>query len=383
MTMRIVHIALCGVLLAGCGGLRLPEPLKGLPGDWPVFGKTPTRTNATDLIVTPPLTLAWEHDITSGMGTGSPLVIDSVLIVTNLRGELHCINITSGKRIGWAAIGDGVQGSPAIEGSTAYIATANSRESLVAYNLFEGKPLWKKEYGDIEVTPLLLGRRLYFGNTAGMFFCVDKSTGDLEWRFRLPGNTTFKGIRSTATTDGARVFFGAEDGTIYALDATNGAEGWSRTTGAPVFASPALHENILYCGNKNGTLFALNASDGSIIWKFEAGGSIYATPAFTQNLLIIGTTAGTLFGLDRTDGAIQWKQEINSVINSSAAIAGGVAYLGTLKRELLAVNIQDGTVVWKHVLNGRIKTSPAIAHGKVFVATDDKLIHAFKEEQAK
>ena len=88
------------IAIAGCAGIKLPDPLKIDDRDWSTFGKTQARTNATIEIVAPPLQLAWEHDITSAMGNGSPIVIDSIVIATNMRGELYGINANTGKWIG-------------------------------------------------------------------------------------------------------------------------------------------------------------------------------------------------------------------------------------------------------------------------------------------
>jgi outer membrane protein assembly factor BamB len=364
--------------LVGCAGLKLANPLRIDDADWSSFGKTQQRTNATNEIVAPPLALAWEHDITTGMGYGSPIVIDTTVIVTNMRGELYGISANSGKRIGWVTLGESFHGSPVIDRNIAYMASAHARESVVAFDLLEGKTLWKQEYGDIEVTPLLFNARLYFGNTAGVFFCVDKEKGELEWKFRLPENSKRKGIRSSATVSGEFIIFGAEDGSIYALDAKYGTERWSYNTGAPIGASPAVNNDVVFCGNADGNLFALNATDGKLVWKFSCGASIYATPSFTSSAVLIGTTGGNLFGLNYKDGAKVWSTEFNSVINSSAVVSGNVAYVGTLRKELAAVNIANGVIVWRDTLQGRIKTSPAVAHGKLFVATDDKMILAFK-----
>ncbi|MBX2992708.1 MAG: PQQ-binding-like beta-propeller repeat protein [Bacteroidetes bacterium] len=380
---KLLHYTLVVLLFLaiGCGGLRIPPPFKAGNDSWGMFGGTPGRTNVAEQSVQPPLTLAWQHDITSGMGSGSPLVIGNVVLVTNLRGELHGIDAETGKRIGWLNIGDAIKGSPAVDGNVVYIAIANSRESLVAYDLLEGKYLWKKEFGDLEVTPLFLNNRLYFGNTSGVFFCVDKETGEHDWRFRLPDNSTRKGIRSSATVDGALVIFGAEDGSIYALDAKNGAEQWSYNTGASVFAAPAVSNGTLFCGNSTGTFSALNSQTGNVLWQFDAGAPIYATPSFPQHLVLIGTTAGTLYALNVRDGSVAWRTELNSVINSSAVVSGDVAYVGTLKKELYAVQTTTGAILWKETLKGRVKTSPAVAGGKVFVSTDDKLLLAFTSKE--
>ena len=386
--MKIEIIRHCAVLLlllaiAGCAGLKLADPLKPDKNDWPTFGRTQDRINATDEIVSPPLQLAWEQDISSGMGFGSPVVIDSIVIVTNMKGELYAFNANTGKRIGWVNVGDAIHGSPVIESTIAYIGTTNSRESLVAYDLMDGKAIWKKEYGDIEVTPLLLDHKLYFGNTAGMFFCVDNQKGEQVWKFRLSENTKQKGIRSSATTSDSLIIFGAEDGSVYALDIVHGSERWSYDTDAPVFAAPAVYNRIVYCGNDNGDFFAINSKDGTLAWKFKAGGSIYATPSFGSDLVLIGTTAGKLYALDAANGVERWSREFSSVINSSAIVSGNVAYVGTLKKELCAINITDGSVIWSKTLEGRIKTSPAVARGKVFVATDDKTILAFSPSEKK
>lgn len=384
MMMKRLSIGLfIAVSLLGCAGLRLPDPLRVGAGDWPFFGRTQARTNATNEMITPPLKLVWEEDITTSTGYGSPIIIDSIVLITNMKGELTALNANTGKKFGWVTLGDAIHGSPVIENNVAYVAVTNSRESLVAFDLQQGKVLWKEEYGDIEVTPLLVRGKLYFGNTAGFFFCVDKEKGELAWKYRIPDNTKRKGIRSSATTDDTLIIFGAEDGSLYALDAKYGSERWSYNTGAPVFASPALNNGLVICGNADGALVALDARTGGLVWKFNAGTSIYATPSFTNQLTLIGTTGGKLYALRTKEGSMVWSREFNSVINSSAVVSGNVAYFGTLKKELYAVNVDDGSVVWSETLEGRVKTSPAIASGKLFVATDDKSLRAFAPVQSK
>ena len=370
--------ALSLLLFSSCAGLKLSDPLKVSLRDWPTFGNTQQRINATNELVAPPLTLVWEQDITSGMGNGSPIIIDSTVIVTNMRGEMYAINASTGKRIGWVTLGDAIQGSPVIDGNVAYIAVANSRESLVAFDLLEGKSIWKQEYGDIEVTPLLFDNKLYFGNTAGMFFCVEKEKGERVWRFKLSENAKRKGIRSSATVSDGRIIFGAEDGSVYALDAKTGSEVWSYDAGAPIVASPAAFDNVVFVGTLEGMFIALDGKEGKKLWQFNAGSSVYATASFTSTLTLFGTTGGVLFALNTRDGSLVWSTEFNSVINSSAVVSGKTAYVGTLKKELYAINTENGAILWQQTLQGRIKTSPAVAQGMVFVATDDKLILAFK-----
>ncbi len=364
--------------LVGCSGLRLDQPMKWSAKDWPMFGRTPMRTHATNELVAPPLTLAWGEDISSSMGYGSPIIIDSTVIITNLRGELYMFNALTGKRLGWVSLGEGIHGSPVFEGSVAYVAAANTRESLIAYDVVEGKALWKRDYGDIEVTPLLLDNKLYFGTTAGAFFCVERFQGEREWSFRLPDNRKRKGIRSSAVAFENVIIFGAEDGNVYALDAKTGRELWSYDTGSPIFASPAICNGVVFVGNMAGRFFALDAKTGTELWHTFTGAAIYAAASIAEDVVLIGTTGGRFLALAANDGDMRWSVAFNSVINSSAVVSGNIVYIGTLKKGLYALKLQDGSIVWKETLNGRIKTTPAVAYGRLFVGTDDRMLLAFQ-----
>ena len=85
-----------------------------------------------------------------------------------------------------------------------------------------------------------------------------------------------------------------------------------------------------------------------------------------------------MYAFDALNGTIVWKTDLGSVINSGGLVAGNILYLGTLKKTLFGLDVSDGKVVAKQEVDGRIKTSPALAHGMLFVATDDRLILAFR-----
>jgi outer membrane protein assembly factor BamB len=328
--------------------------------------------------VPPPLTLEWDYDITGGIGNGSPLIVDSVLMIGNLRGELYAINAYTGKRMGWVDLGDAIQGTPIIDGNVAIVTLSNTDLSLVAFNLSEGKAQWRMEYGDIEASPLLHNKKIFAGNVEGAFYCVDLTTGAQLWKFELPDNAKRKGIRSSAAGSDVSITFGADDGYLYALDAERGIQMWRHNTGASVVGSPCIANGNVYVGNLGGTVCCVDLHSGKTRWQFEAGASIYASPSFADSKIFIGTTSGMMYALDATTGALVWKTDLGSVINSSAVVAGNVLYVGTLKKMLFGLNIADGTPVLKQEVPGRIKTSPAVAHGRLFVATDERLILSFR-----
>lgn len=369
---------LCATLVGGCSGLRLPHPLSIGPSDWTMFGKTGERMDATTETITPPLTLAWDYDVTGGIGKGSPLVVDSVLLVGNMRGELHAVNSYTGKRIGWVDLGDAIESSPTLDGNIAVVSLSNTRLSLVAFDLLEGKAAWKMPLGDIEASPLIFGRRIYVGNTSGTLFCVQPSTGETLWKFELPRNNTHEGIRSAAAASDSSVVFGAEDGVLYCLNPETGNLKWEYDSKGPIVSTPCIGEGRVYIGNLNGTLSAVSMESGALLWKSETNAGIYASASYAEDKVFIGTTGGEMYAFDGANGNVAWKTSLGSVINSGGLVAGNILYVGTLKKTLFGLDISDGKVVAREEVEGRIKTSPALAHGMLFVATDDRLILAFK-----
>lgn len=378
--MRSRLLILTGLLLlAGCTGLRMERYLYPRAEDWPTFARTAGHTASASGALSPPLTLAWTQDIAAGMGNGSPVVVDSVVFVGNLRGELCALSVSTGKQIGAVSLGEAIQGSPVIDGSVAFVPLSNSQHSITAFELFTGKPRWRKSYGDVEVTPCIAAQRIFFGNTAGTFFSIERATGDVRWKFELPDNTTLKGIRSSPAADSGTIVFGGDDGRVYALDAETGAQRWTFDTGGPVLASPLIVSGTVFVGNRLGTFFALNLASGRQAWESHTGAPIYANAVPAGDIVIVGNLAGEAFGFRESDGMRAWRTDLGGPINAGGAVAGMTVYIGTMKKQIYGLNTADGAITWKAEAGGRIRTSPAVAFGGLFVATDEHDLLAFRE----
>jgi hypothetical protein len=68
------------------------------------------------------------------------------------------------------------------------------------------------------------------------------------------------------------VYFGGDDGNVYAVDATTGNQIWKHATGGPVPSTPAVADGVVYVGSYDGKFYALNAKTGGTKWKFATGG---------------------------------------------------------------------------------------------------------------
>jgi polyvinyl alcohol dehydrogenase (cytochrome) len=113
------------------------------------------------------------------------------------------------------------------------------------------------------------------------------SAGDLprlklKWAFGFPDDLHAMSQPSIA---GGRVFVGSESGAVYALDASTGCTYWSfkadgtvRTAtsiGTMSFASPVIEQpptvrTFVFFGDQNGYVYALDAGTGALRWKVRA-----------------------------------------------------------------------------------------------------------------
>jgi outer membrane protein assembly factor BamB len=375
----ISAVFLLATAVAGCGGLRLSTPLHVREGDFSMYGRSRERINRLPVLIAPPLTLEWTQDLTAGIGDGSPVLVDSVLFVGNLRGELYALNARTGARMGWVSLGNAIQGTPLIDGNLAIVALSGPREALVAYDLLEGRVRWKQILGDMQVSPLLIDTRVYTANTSGTFFCVDRATGEVRWTFEIPGNTTLKGIRSTPAGTDSGVVFGADDGAVYHLDAVTGKLRWRIKGGAPIQAPVVISRNTAFVTTLRGTIMAMDIASGTVRWTGETGHPVFGPLVVDSIRAVVGTTGGKVLAFNTNSGALLWSCDLQSPVNSGLLGSDSVFYVGTLKKELAALRALDGAVLWRGVVPGRIKTTPVSGIRRIFVATDERLILSYRE----
>ena len=231
---------LAALLLAGCSGLRLDRPLVSRDADWPTAGRTAARPGNSTGPLRPPLRQAWELDLGAGFPDGSPVVVDSVVLVGNLRGDLAAVHLGSGRKIGNVRLGDAVAGSPAVDGGVAVIPLTGSGESLAAYNLQEGRLAWKVSFGDVEMSPLVRGGRVYAGTPTGEVHCLSLRDGTTLWKYQILENTRFLGFHATPAGTDSLVYFGGDDGTLYAFSTGDGSLRWRTSAGTAPAAGLAL-----------------------------------------------------------------------------------------------------------------------------------------------
>jgi outer membrane protein assembly factor BamB len=377
MMRRVSLLVVSALMVSGCGGLRIERTIIVRPGDVLCFGGSGARTSDFEEALPDSLGERWNKDLSASMGSGSPLLLDSMLLSGTLRGELCAVNVRSGKMLGSVRLDDAIPGSPVIDRNLVIAPLSGGSSSLAAYNLNDGRLAWRKSYGDVEMSPLILHRRIFFGTLGGTAYCVERATGDAVWKFEIPENTMHDGFHASPCASDSTVYFGCDNGSMYAFRATDGTLLWRTPAGGPVMAGSALSNGTIVAGTTTGTLVAFNADSGTLLWRKAIGSPVYGTPAVRRDTFFLGAIDGKVRALRVSDGSELWRRDVEGPVDAACLLAGDKLYVGTLKKWFYALRTTDGSVVWKKELDGRIKTPAIIGYDRLFVTTDEYTLYCF------
>lgn len=201
-------------------------------------------------------------------------------------------------------------------------------------------------------SPAVMNDRVYFGAGDGNVYAVDAQTGVLIWKFST-GNVVHA---SPAVANGI-VVIGSWDSYLYGLDADTGVEKWRFKTGEdPVTnnqvgfqASPVIVDGVVYTGCRDAHVYAVDLVTGRKKWDYYTKKSwVIGTPAVRDGAVYAGTSDSHLFhGLDAKSGRPRFTVDLKAPLYSSPALSGGLAYVGSFNGRLYAIDTISGKISWE------------------------------------
>ncbi|UCB42766.1 MAG: PQQ-like beta-propeller repeat protein [Dehalococcoidales bacterium] len=211
----------------------------------------------------------------------------------------------------------------------------------------EGNPLYP-DYLDIEITE-------------GQYSC------DSEGSIRPESGSQSKTVLSSSpTVVDSVIYFGTQEGSLYALDSDTGTKLWEFRTGGIVESSPAVVDGIVYFGSTDGNFYALNAETGAKLWNFRSGMANQSSPAVADGMVFFGSDNSKMYALDTKTGEILWEFKSDGPIISSPAVANGIVYFSTASKHVYALQASNGRFRLRVRLDGTI-SSPAVKDGIVYI----------------
>jgi len=232
----------------------------------------------------------------------------------------------------------------------------------------------------ITTSPALANGLIYFGSQNGNLYALNSDDGVEVWSFH-----TEKPINSSPAVSNGTVYFQGNDGFTYALDAQSGAQKWKTETGPDrptdydnLSSSPAVQDGIVFIAGGNGNLYALDANTGEALWTVPALGynSLRSSPAVVGDTVYF-TAEKSLLALDTKAGRQKWEYKFITVTRSSPSVGDGVIVFGDNGSTIYAVDLETGAEKWKYrTAYYWVTSTAAISDGVVYIGSDDSYLNA-------
>jgi outer membrane protein assembly factor BamB len=237
---------------------------------------------------------------------------------------------------------------------------------------------------------------IYAGNGPRQFHRV-------KWKFAT-GNR----VVSSAVFHDGTIFFGSDDGNLYALNADTGRQKWKFITEGPVSSTPAVAGGLVYVLSYDDRLYAVDESSGKLRWKFTTRGErrfeakglngmqpftqtfadpfdVYlSSPVVGEGAVYFGSGDGNVYALNASTGELRWRYQTGDVVHASPALANGIVYFGSWDSLFYAVDAETGKEKWRFqggqdpLIHNQVgfQSSPVVAGGVVYTGCRDSNVYA-------
>lgn len=205
------------------------------------------------------------------------------------------------------------------------------------------------------------------------------ASGDVLWRFH-PGGTVYGA--PAFDPEAGRVYFGASDKKLYALDA-RGLFLWSFETGDNVAARPVVVGDTVVFGSEDYNVYGLDATTGRELWSVETGGPVVSSAVVAGEIVVIGSDDGGVYGLDPTTGDERWLYVTEGAVEAPIVEADGILYVADREGGLTTLDPVTGEEVWVADMDATLRTAPAVGESAVFVVDQSGRLSAFDREKGR
>ncbi len=311
------------------------------PGlQWPLYGATPTRTQAqTHIQLRPPFKTIWSTAL-GGLIEFPAVVWDGNAYIGNAKGTIRALSMRFGTVLWRHDTPDGkMASSPAVVGGELVYHGMNG--AVYVLDRATGRLRWHYWVGSpIESSPVVRHGIDYFGAWNGRVYALDLHHRRLRWSRSFGAKIT-----SSAALAGGRLFIGDYGGRVWALDPRSGRTRWVRGVNGRVYGTPAvLHGRVFVPSSTGGSLTAFS-THGRYLWRINTGSYVYSSPAAWGGRVFFGSYNGVFYGASARSGRILWRLGTGGPISGAAVVVDGVAYAGSFAHRIYGVDARSGRVL--------------------------------------
>lgn len=201
--------------------------------------------------------------------------------------------------------------------------------------------------------PAVAGDSVFVGACAGVFYALNKKTGELQWSYDITKDGKQISFHGNPLITGELILIGTDRscdpegvGHVYAFDRKTGAVKWKyKSTSVPTDIIQ-VGSNIFF-GSFQDSWAAAKLETGKPVWSFSTGTSnpechFAKSPVADENRIYITGIDGVIYALEAASGTAVWKRRLTAAPSTSLAIKDGSLFVGTSDNRVYRLNSQTG-----------------------------------------
>ena len=271
---------------------------------------------------------------------------------------------------------------PVISRSGNTVIAGSERGTLIAVDARTGRERWSYQtYGKIRSAPLIVGRSVYFGATDGKLYRLSATQGTLQWDAPY---ATQGAISSAPVVAGKYVLFQNNENRTYAVNASTGQYRWDqgrpRSTEMTMRGEGgiAVADETVYAGYDDGYLAAMRLEDGATLWSKNLAGKarqfvdVDTRPLVIEDAVYAASYSSGLYCLERKYGGIRWLYPARGVV--TPAYGNEMLFVASSGGNVVALKPDNGDVLWRARFEYAELGQPVFDGGRLWVTTGDGLL---------
>ena len=368
------------------------------PNAWAQSGNDFRNTGYTPAEAPFPEKVRWTFSSTNGLAT-SPVVVDGRVYLTTEDKRTLALDVRSGEMLweyhsGWPS-----SSTPAVTGDL--VISAVRPGIVVALDRITGEVKWENHTGSpILSSPVVADGTVYIGSADSNVHALDVATGETRWIFPTGAWVT----KRPAYMDGT-IAVASLSKELYIVGDRSARQQFFYDTGRgrQISGSPIFQGDYVYFGTQDGSVWALDRHAKSYplergilfwrvnlyiwgvlpppvqngtVWTNRVVGGMSVGIAVAPDMLYAGGLDGTVSAVDAESGEKIWGSDVGSHVTSTPTVAGNTVMVGTEDGRVVGLNRASGEIIWEFQTSGKVTASPVVAENTLFVASRDGRLYA-------
>ena len=371
-------------------GLVFAESTTGAHSEKTTYRYDIKRSGYSSLSIAPPFVLKWfyntnpKKEFIFSPKISYSLVGEGNILYLGTLGNNFLAFDTVKKEYLWQYETYGiVQAGATIEGDRIFFG--DSKGYFYCLNKNTGAIFWQNKYAnEILSSPLVVADKIYFTDMDDSLYCISVDNGIIKWKVEIENylsNIVMRGSTSPSYNNGY-IYQGFSDGYLYCFDANTSKEIFRKKVKengkfTDVDAPPAIDGDVVYSSSFDGNFMAVKLTAPETKWQIKIKGNGY--PSYNKDSLIVSSTDGVLYKVDKEIGNIIWEKELSfdltpPIVTDKYVFVASNDYFYVL-------DINSGEILYKYEPGSGISSELCLIDDNLYFMSNKGYLYCFKSKQ--